>query len=274
MRRILDICVISDTHLGTYGCHADELLKYLRSIKPRILILNGDIIDAWQFRKNYFPRVHLEIIHHIIQMSIQGTKVYYLTGNHDDFLRRFSNLTMGPISLKDNLVLSIQGKQYWFFHGDIFDASVLISPGLAKLGGKGYDWLIRLNRFINIARGKLGLPQVSFAHVLKSRVKRAVKYISDFERMAIDQARKRQYNYVICGHIHRPCIKEVALPEGSLFYLNSGDWVENLSALEFKDGVWRLFQYNDTPHSHQQPPKAMNNDVIDQHVAVKVMHGS
>lgn len=253
MKRILDICVISDTHLGTYGCHAEELLKYLRSIKPKILILNGDIIDAWQFKKKYFPRTHLEVIHHIMQMSIQGTKVYYLTGNHDDILRKFSNLTMGPISLRDSLVLKIQGQQYWFFHGDIFDASVLISPALARLGGKGYDWLIRLNRLINKLRARMGMEQVSFAHTLKSRVKRAVKYVSDFEKMAIDHAAKKHYDYVICGHIHRPCIREAKKTDGTeLFYLNSGDWVEHLSSLELKDGIWKLFFYNSSMIMRQQ----------------------
>lgn len=243
MTRNIDICVISDVHLGTYGCHADELFQYLKSIKPKVLILNGDFIDAWQFKKKYFPKAHLEVIHHVIRLAINGTKVYYLTGNHDDVLRKFSDVAMGPIELKDSLVLKLRGKKYWFFHGDIFDASVLLSPWLAAAGGKGYDYLIRLNRIVNNMRHRIGKPRVSFSKRVKNSVKQAVKFVSDFEQLAIKHAAKQGYDYVVCGHIHRPIIKAHETDEGQVIYMNSGDWIENLTALELTDDEWTLFEY-------------------------------
>lgn len=245
MKRNLDICVISDAHLGTYGCHAEELLNYLKSVKPRILILNGDFIDGWQFRKKFFPKSHLEVIHEVIQMAIQGVKVYYITGNHDDFLRKFSDVDTGPIHLKDSLILQLQNEKYWFFHGDIFDASVMLSPWLAKMGGLGYDYLIRFNRFVNRWRMRLGFGKVSFSHKVKHSVKHAVRYISDFEKLAVQHACKKDCNYVICGHIHRPVITKYDMQEGRcVTYMNSGDWIENLSALEMRDGQWRIYTYD------------------------------
>ncbi len=243
MKKVLDICVLSDLHLGTYGCRADELLDYLQQIEPARLILNGDIIDAWQFRKKYFPATHWEIIERILQMANSGTIVYYLTGNHDDILRRFDALDLGNIRLRHQLELRIQNKTHWFFHGDVFDASVLISPFLASLGGKGYDWLIRLNTWINGWRVSFGMSKISFAHRVKRSVKHAVRFVSDFEKQSIRMGLKKGVDVVICGHIHQPCIEQVTNEEGSILYMNSGDWIENMTALEYLNGHWKLFRY-------------------------------
>ncbi len=242
MKRELDIAIISDVHLGTYGCHAQELLNYLKSIKPSVLILNGDFIDIWQFRKNYFPKVHVQVIQRIMKMAGSGVKVYYITGNHDDALRRFSDFSMGNIHLRDKLVLQLNGQKHWIFHGDVFDLFIRYSPLIARLGGNGYDWLIRLNRFINKIRTRFGKPRMSFAGKVKNRVKEAVKFISDFEDTAIKMAEEHGYDYVICGHIHKPQMRRA----GNVTYLNSGDWVENLTALEYAHGKWRMFEYDET----------------------------
>ena len=241
MKRDLDLVIISDVHLGAYGCHARELLNYLKSIKPNCLILNGDFIDIWQFRKSYFPKEHLQVIQRVMKMAATGTKVYYITGNHDDALRRFSDFSMGNIHLRDKLILQLNGKRHWVFHGDIFDLFIKYSPFVAKMGGEGYDLLIRLNRIINNVRAKLGKPRMSFAAKVKHRVKEAVKFISDFEDTAIRLAAEQGYDYVICGHIHKPQMRR----EGSVAYLNSGDWVENLTALEFHHGVWSIYEYDE-----------------------------
>ncbi|MBK7343633.1 MAG: UDP-2,3-diacylglucosamine diphosphatase [Saprospiraceae bacterium] len=148
-RRKLCVAAISDVHLGTYGCHATELVRYLKSIDPEILVLNGDIIDMWEFRKRYFPADHLRVIKEIFRMGSKGTKVYYITGNHDDVLRRFSNLRLGPIQLKDKLVLQINQERTWIFHGDVFDMSIQVTPLLARIGSRSYNLLIRLNRMVN-----------------------------------------------------------------------------------------------------------------------------
>lgn len=242
-KRNIEIVVISDVHLGTYGCHAEELLEYLDSINPEILILNGDIIDIWQFKKSYFPVSHLEIIKKILKIASKGTKVYYLTGNHDEFLRKFTDFHIENISLLDKLVLDIDGKKAWIFHGDVFDASVQHAKWIAKLGGKGYDLLILINRFVNYILKKLNKPPYSFSKKIKANVKNAVKFIGDFEKTASDLAIENKYDYVMCGHIHEPKIETIKNNNGNTLYLNSGDWVENLSALEYNNMAWNLFYY-------------------------------
>ena len=243
MKKVLDICVLSDLHLGTYGCRAEELLDYLHKIEPARLILNGDIIDAWQFKKKYFPATHWEVIERILEMANTGTIVYYLTGNHDDVLRRFDALDLGNIKLRHQLELRIKNKTYWFFHGDVFDAYVLISPFLAILGGKAYDWLIRINTWINGWRSSFGLSKISFAHRVKRSVKHAVKFVSDFEKHSIRMGLKKGVDVVVCGHIHQPLIERVEIEEGSILYMNSGDWVENMTALEMIGSKWTLYRY-------------------------------
>jgi len=242
-KRAVEIVVLSDVHLGTYGCHAVELLDYLKTIKPKILILNGDIIDIWQFRKSYFPKSHLKIIKKILDFTSKGTKVYYLTGNHDEMLRKFSDTKMGNFEILDKLVLELDGKKAWFFHGDIFDNSVHHAKWIAKLGGIGYDYLILLNRFINWCLVKMGKEPYSLSKKVKASVKKAVKFISDFETTAADLAIDNQYDFVVCGHIHEPKIEERKNKKGVTTYMNSGDWIENLTALEYNKKRWKLYQY-------------------------------
>jgi len=231
--RIVDSAVISDVHLGTYGCHAFELTQYLRRIKPGILVLNGDIIDGWQFSKRYWPAAHHQVIMEIMRLLTEGTRVYYLTGNHDEMLRRFSDLRLANFILTDKLILEIDGKKAWFFHGDVFDLSVNTSKWLAKIAGKSYDILILMNRAINWMLGKLGRDKVSISKKIKSGVKQAVKYVSDFEEIAANHAIDQGYDYVICGHIHQPGIRTVKTEKGETIYMNSGDWVENLTAFDY-----------------------------------------
>ncbi len=244
MKRTIEIAVISDVHLGTYGCHAAQLLQYLRHIQPKVLVLNGDFIDTWQFRKKYFPVEHMEVINQIIKMSVMGTKVYYITGNHDDVLRKFSDSSAGNIFLIDKLVLNVAGKNYWLFHGDIFDISIIDTPWLAKMGGKGYDYLIRINRWINKIRKFFGKGEWSFASEVKNSVKRAVQFINDFEQKAIEVAAEKGYDGVICGHIHIPTIRTQKVGDKSIIYMNSGDWIENLTALEFNGGQWKMHRFD------------------------------
>jgi UDP-2,3-diacylglucosamine pyrophosphatase LpxH len=257
MKRLVDIAVISDVHLGTYGCHAKELLNYLGSIKPGTLILNGDFIDIWQFKKHYFPKEHLQVIQRILKMAAKGTKVYYITGNHDDALRRYSDFSSGNIHLRDKLVLQLGGASYWIFHGDIFDVCIKYSPFIAKLGGKGYDLLILLNRLINKVRFSMGLSRLSFAKKVKTQVKEAVKFISDFEETAVQIAIEEGYDYVICGHIHKPQARTVEREGKSVTYLNSGDWVENLTALEYAWGKWSLYEYHESDYHFVNPKLAV-----------------
>jgi UDP-2,3-diacylglucosamine pyrophosphatase LpxH len=254
MKRELDIVVISDVHLGTYGCHAQELLNYLKSIEPRTLVLNGDIFDMWYFKKSFFPKEHMEVVRRLLKMAVNGTKVYYLTGNHDDVLRKFGEISLGLIHLRNKLVFQVDGKTHWVFHGDVFDPSVQRAKWLAKLGGQGYDLLIRINRMINRARGLFGLKPASFSARVKKGVKGAVKFIGDFEDIAIQMAAENGYDNVICGHIHQPQIRDVIAKNGQkVCYMNSGDWVEHLTALECKAGKWELYEYHQSDFSAVNP---------------------
>jgi len=242
-KRNIELVVISGVHLGTYGCHAKELLQYLNSIKPKTLILNGDIIDIWQFRKSYFPKSHLKVLKKLISLASRGTKIYYLTGNHDEALRKFSDVHMGNFSLLDKLVLELDGKKVWFFHGDVFDSSVHSAKWLAKLGGIGYDYLILINRFINWILNQLGREPYSLSKRIKGSVKKAVKFISDFENTATEIAIDKEYDFVCCGHIHEPKIIRKSNVKGTVLYLNSGDWIENLTALEYNRKRWKMYQH-------------------------------
>ncbi len=251
-KRNLEIAVLSDLHLGTYGCRAQEAVNYLRSIQPKILILNGDIIDCWQFSKHYFPPNHMQVIKEIFSMLSRGTQVVYIAGNHDEVLRRWSPLNMGNFSLTDKLLLEINGKKTWIFHGDVFDATTKGSAKLlAKLGGKGYDLLILLNNFINWWLVLAGREKMSFSKKVKNSVKKAVKWISDFEQTAAELAIEKNYDYVICGHIHQPQNKIIQNKAGKVTYLNSGDWIENLTSLEFDKNEWKIYQYNAKEYAAQ-----------------------
>ncbi|WP_405380079.1 UDP-2,3-diacylglucosamine diphosphatase [Maribacter sp. LLG6340-A2] len=242
-KRPVDIVVLSDIHLGTYGCHAKELLKYLKSIKPKEVILNGDIVDIWQFSKRYWPKSHMKVVKVIMEWVAKGIPVHYVTGNHDELLRKFSGSHMGSLSITNKLVMPLHNKKAWVFHGDVFDVTMQHSKWLAKLGAKGYDFLILLNRAINFICKKIGKGPISMSKKIKNGVKSAVKFINDFERIAADIAIENGYDYVVCGHIHQPVIKNIKTEKGEVTYLNSGDWIENLTALEYKKGAWTLYSY-------------------------------
>lgn len=258
-KRKLDIVVISDVHLGTYGCHAKELLNYLKSIDPQIVILNGDIIDIWQFSKRYWPKSHMKVVKHFFNWIAQGKEIYYITGNHDEMLRKFVDFKLGTFQIKNKLLLETDGKKNWFFHGDVFDVTMQHSKWLAKLGAIGYDTLILLNRVINYFSSLLGKGKLSLSKKIKNGVKSAVKFINNFEQTAANIAIENNYDTVICGHIHQPDIKKIANTKGYVTYLNSGDWVENLTSLEYVKKKWRLYKYND----QQYNPQAIDTEEYD-----------
>jgi UDP-2,3-diacylglucosamine pyrophosphatase LpxH len=242
-KRPLDILVISDVHLGTYGCHAKELLNYLKSVKPKKIILNGDIVDIWQFNKRYWPESHMKVVRKLMKFVAEGVPVYYLTGNHDEMLRKFADLHLGHFHLQNKLVLNINGEKAWFFHGDVFDVTMQHSKWLAKMGAVGYDSLILINSFVNWCLSAIGKQKMSFSQKIKSKFKDAVKFINGFEQTAAELAVSKNYQYVICGHIHHPEMRQISTPNGKVMYLNSGDWVESLTALEYYRHQWKIFKY-------------------------------
>jgi UDP-2,3-diacylglucosamine pyrophosphatase LpxH len=242
-KREIDLVIISDVHLGTYGCHAEELLRYLKSIKPKRIILNGDIIDMWQFSKRYWPKSHMQVVKHFTNLIAKGVKVTYLTGNHDEMLRKFAGFKMGSFEIVNKKVISLNGKSAWIFHGDVFDVTMQHSKWLARLGAIGYDTLILINSFVNFILTTFGRGKISLSKRVKDSVKQAVSFINDFEKTAADIAISNQYHYVICGHIHHPEMKTITNQHGEVQYLNSGDWVENLTALEYHENKWSIYRY-------------------------------
>lgn len=261
-KREVDVVVISDVHLGTYGCHAEELLHYLKSIKPKKVILNGDIIDIWQFSKSYWPESHMRVIKHLMGLMAKRVKIFYITGNHDEMLRKFVGFKMGSLKIVNKVVLKLDGKKAWIFHGDVFDVTMQNSKWLARLGAVGYDSLILINRMFNHISQKMGRGKLSLSKKIKNSVKSAVKFINDFEQTAADIAISNGYDYVVCGHIHNPEMRKIKNAEGEVTYLNSGDWVENLTALEYSKGEWTIYQF---PKDVQQMKiiKSNKNKVVD-----------
>lgn len=250
-KRSVDVVVISDVHLGTYGCRARELVAYLKSISPNILILNGDIIDGWQFSKLYFPATHMAVIKEILNLMMSGTRVFYITGNHDEQLRRYTDFQLSNFTLTDKLVLEINNKMTWIFHGDVFDNTTRGGAKfLAKLGSNGYALLLLLNRSINSVLTFFKKEKVSFSKKIMEGVNKAVAKINDFEQIAAELAIEKKFDYVICGHIHQPQQRVVETPNGKVTYLNSGDWVEHLTSLEYHHQEWKIFSYDEKDFNH------------------------
>lgn len=242
MKRKIDILVISDTHLGTFGAQAQQLLEYLETVEPKQLIINGDLIDIWQLMKWYFPESHFGVLKKLLAFVRMGVPTYYVTGNHDDLLRRFTPIELDNFHLVDEVILDIDGKRTWVFHGDRYDKTIK-SQFAAMVGGLGYNCLIVVDRQINRWRAKLGLKRIRISKWLKDFTKKAATKVNNFEQEAIDVAIAENFDYLICGHIHKPQIRTIPHEKGMLTYLNSGDWIENLTALEYANKEWRIFNY-------------------------------
>lgn len=238
--------VLSDIHLGTAYSKVDQVSDFLSGVNCDRLILNGDIIDGWHLQKSGVKKwkpEHTRFFKILMKMMENcGTEVIYVRGNHDDFLDHLAPMRFGGIQIVHSYVLESGGKRYFVTHGDVFDKITSGMKWLAKLGDVGYTVLLRLNSLYNRYRTRRGKPYYSLSQVVKQKVKRAVSYISDFESVLADFARDRGCDGVICGHIHHP---ENRMIDG-IHYLNSGDWVETLSALtENAEGSWEVVYYTD-----------------------------
>ncbi|QDH79631.1 UDP-2,3-diacylglucosamine diphosphatase [Echinicola soli] len=236
--------VISDIHLGTKGSKAKEVVRFLKKYRCENLILNGDIIDGWQLKKSgVWKRKHTRFFNRILKMiDNDNTKVYYLRGNHDDFLDQILPLKVGNLSIQKDMMYESCGKKYYILHGDVFDSITTNLRWIAYLGDIGYTFLLWLNRQINHYRRKKGLPYYSLSQYVKGKVKSAVSYIDKYEKELAIMAKTKGCDGIICGHIHKA---ESRIIDG-IEYLNSGDWVETMSALaEDYEGNWQLIYYNE-----------------------------
>ena len=233
---------ISDLHLGTPGCKSAYLLDFLRSHESDSLYLIGDVLDAWQLRNRwYWPQQHNDVVQKVLRKARKGTRVVYVPGNHDESVRQFRGLSFGDIEIAEEAVhVTADGRRLWLVHGDLFDGVVQNARWLAKLGDTAYTFTLWLNHHFNRVRHRMGLGYWSLSQYLKHKVKNAVSFISDFEHTVAAEARRRGFDGVVCGHIHKAEIREI---EGIL-YCNDGDWVESLTALvETYDGQLQIIHW-------------------------------
>lgn len=234
---------ISDIHLGTPGCQAGHLLDFLRSFDSDYLYLVGDIIDGWQLKRSwYWQQSHNDVIQKVLRKARKGTHVIFIPGNHDEAVRQFIGMKFGDIQIMEEAIHeTADGRRLWITHGDLFDGVIQCARWLAHLGDQAYEFTLKLNRWFNYLRARLGLPYWSLSRFLKHKVKRAVSFISDFEQAVAHEARRRGLDGVVCGHIHHAEMREI---EGVL-YCNDGDWVESLTALvEHEDGRLEIIDWS------------------------------
>jgi len=226
---------ISDLHLGTPGCQARALLDFLKSVECQTLYLVGDIIDGWQLRRAwYWPQAHNDVVQKLLRKARKGTRVIFVPGNHDEFARKYVSHNFGGVDVvEDCMHVTADGRRLWITHGDLFDGVIQCAKWLAYAGDAAYEFTLKVNRWFNHVRAKLGLPYWSLSRYLKHKVKRAVSYIDDFEVAVAREARKRGAHGVVCGHIHHAEMRDI----DGVLYCNDGDWVESLTALvEHHDG--------------------------------------
>jgi UDP-2,3-diacylglucosamine pyrophosphatase LpxH len=234
---------ISDVHLGSYGCQAEKLLNFLQNTTCDQLFLVGDIIDGWQMRgRVYWPESHERVMKQLLEMAKTGTKVRYITGNHDEFLRNYGVLQFDTIEIVDEYRLSNKdGGEFLVIHGDQYDVITKYARWISTLGDVGYNLLLRINVVVNKVRSLLGYDYWSFSKWVKDSVKQAVSYVGDFEATVASVCNQRGYAGIICGHIHKAANREV----GGVRYLNCGDWVESCTAiLHTHDGQFQVIEHD------------------------------
>jgi len=242
--RKLEIAVISDLHLATRACKAKTILHYLKSISPQTLVLNGDIIDSWRFSRNYFPKPQLKVVRQLIKMMEKGVQIFYVTGNHDEFLRRFNQTEIGKLKIVNQLILDLNGKKTWIFHGDLYDHIIHKAKWLAKIGAAAYGLLTVINSGLNLILKPFGVKEFIIYKNLKKKTTNDSKPTA-FEKAIATTAATNNYETVICGHTHIPKDKQVMMPGKTIRYINCGDWVEHFTAAEYNQGKWELLYYED-----------------------------
>ncbi len=233
---------LSDLHLGTKGCQADQVLSFLRAHEADVIYLVGDVVDGWALKGDwYWPQAHVDVIDELLRKARGGTRMIYIPGNHDEFLRDYYGTHFGGVEVVESCVhQALNGRRYLVIHGDLFDVVITQAKWLALIGGKAYDVAIALNTWFNAARRAFGMPYWSLSQWVKLKVKNAVAFIGAFEEALAAEAARREADGVICGHIHHAVIREA----GASHYLNCGDWVESCTAIvERFDGTFAIVRW-------------------------------
>jgi UDP-2,3-diacylglucosamine pyrophosphatase LpxH len=253
---------LSDLHLGTRGCQAEKILAFLRTYDSGLIYLVGDIVDGWQLKTAwYWPQLHNDVVQKLLRKARKGSRVIYVPGNHDEFMRDFYGTHFGGIEVIEKTVhVAADGKRYLVIHGDLFDVVIRHARWLALLGNHAYDMAISLNTHFNSIRRAFGLPYWSLSRWIKLKVKNAVNFIGQFEETLSTEGRRHHVDGVICGHIHHPVIRTL----DNLIYVNCGDWVESCTAaVEHFDGQIEIIEWikadpvvalpGSTPSAIEQP---------------------
>lgn len=233
--------VISDTHIGSKWARTNEVIDFLKNNSCDTLILAGDIIDGWSLQRwsKHWNQDHTNFLKLLLDIQYKA-RIIYIKGNHDDFLEKIIPFNFLNISIRQDYIYESNGKRFYVLHGDVFDHITSSLSWLSKIGDIGYSILLRINKYYNQKRAKKGLPYYSISKEIKAKTKLSVNYISNFEKHIADVALRNNCDGVICGHIHHPEIKKY----GDIQYLNSGDWIESLSALtEDFQGNWKVINY-------------------------------
>ncbi|MFG1357769.1 UDP-2,3-diacylglucosamine diphosphatase [Xanthobacter pseudotagetidis] len=233
---------ISDVHLGTKGCQAELLLDFLKYHESDVLYLVGDIVDGWRLRQSwYWPQKHNDVVQKLLRKGRKGTRMVYLPGNHDEFLRDYYGTHFGGIDVVETIIHeAADGKRYLVIHGDVFDVVVRHAKWLAFLGDWAYTAALGVNTYVNLVRRRLGLTYWSLSQWAKLKVKNAVNYIGKFEEAVADEAKRHDVDGVICGHIHHAAIHD----QFGVRYVNCGDWVESCTAIaEHDDGHMEIIRW-------------------------------
>jgi UDP-2,3-diacylglucosamine pyrophosphatase LpxH len=233
---------ISDIHLGTRGCKAEFLLDFLRETEAETIYLVGDIVDGWRLKKSWFwPQAHNDVVQKLLRKARKGVKVVYIPGNHDEAFRDYTGVHFGGVEvLTDTIHETADGKRLLIIHGDAFDGVVKYAKWLALLGDGAYNLLLQMNTWFNLARRRLGFGYWSLSAYLKNRVKNAVQFVDDYERAVVAEARRRNVDGVVCGHIHKAEMRDI----DGILYVNDGDWVESCTAcVEHMDGRLEILNW-------------------------------
>jgi UDP-2,3-diacylglucosamine pyrophosphatase LpxH len=246
---------ISDVHLGTRGCQAERLLDFIRYHDADTVYLVGDIVDGWALRSNWhWPQQHNDVVQKLLRKARKGSRLVYVPGNHDEFLRDYYGTHFGGIEVMEHAIhVAADGKRYLVIHGDLFDLVVTQARWLAHLGDKAYDTAITANRIFNSVRRRLGFPYWSLSKWAKLKVKNAVNYIGDFEKTLVAEAHRHAVDGVICGHIHHAAVHD----DFGIRYINCGDWVESCTAVgEHEDGSFEIITWTGTSISGEPEQEA------------------
>lgn len=235
---------LSDIHLGTRGCQAERLLSFIRTFEADKIYLVGDIVDCWALKRGWFwPQTHNDVVQKLLRQARKGVQVIYIPGNHDEPFRDYCGTHFGGVEVRmDDVHVAADGKRYLVTHGDAFDGVIRYARWLAVLGDWSYNMLIRFNTVLAKLRQRLGLEYWSLSAYLKGKVKNAVQFIDNYEKTVADEARRRDVDGVICGHIHHAEIREI----DGVVYVNDGDWVESCTAvIERHDGSLEIVRWTD-----------------------------